>query len=226
MSTTTGLATGSARESYRDIGWLSAFSLPIIVGPIWASLLGRQWGFAGSVMGFQLLFLLFVATITDIRGRKIYNLSTYSAILIALIANAGASLTHSHSVFLGAVGAGSSFAGAAACFFVVFLAYQMTGCGAGDVKMAMAIGAILGLHVGLTAVGYSYIVAALAAVGSILWSFGPSRLWRVGWRALADAVLPGQLRNSCVDDRQPFKSTIPMAPFFAIGTIIALLEVM
>jgi prepilin peptidase CpaA len=221
------LGIGTARPlSVRNIAWISAFGLPIAAGPIWASFCGDGWGFAGSVMGSQLLLLLAVTTITDIRSRKIYNYSTYPAILIAFAANCWASVTHSVPIFLGTVGAGSSLTGAAACFFVVFLAYQMTGCGAGDVKMATAIGAILGLHVGLTAVGYSYIVAAFAAVGSTLWAIGPLRFLRACGLAILDAVSPGKHQNSHPEDRQRFKSTIPMAPFFAIGTLLALLEAM
>lgn len=225
MNTSVGLPSESGKEfSSRDLGWVGAFAGPLIFAPVWASNTPENWGFLGSMIGFQLLFLLAISTITDIRSRKIYNASTYSAILIVLTASVWTSLTHTHSGFLGATGIGSTIAGAAVCFFVVFLAYQMTGCGAGDVKMATVIGAILGWRLGLTAVGISYIVAAIAALGSVAWSIGPKRLVNLFGSAIAQSVFPRHMKNPKYADHQQLTSTIPMAPFFAVGTILAILE--
>lgn len=225
MSTAVSFPSESSKRfSRRELGWVGAFAIPLILGPVWAVNTPENLGFLGSMVGFQLLFLLVVSTFTDIRSRKIYNATTYSSILIVMSASVLASVTQLNSDLLGAVGLGSGLAGAAVCFFVVFLAYQMTGCGAGDVKMATVIGAILGWRLGLTAVGISYIVAAIAALGSVAWSIGPKRWVRLFGSSIAAAVLPGRTRIPRSADHEQLTSTIPMAPFFAIGTILAILE--
>ena len=68
---------------------------------------------------------------------------------------------------LGGVGIGQSLAGAGLCFLITLAGYHMSGRGAGDVKLAAVLGALLGIEYGVFAVAYSYIVAAVAI---IVWS--------------------------------------------------------
>ena len=225
MSTAVGCSSETDKSfSQHELGWLGALAVPLSVGPIWAVTTPENWGFLGSFVGFQLLFLLACSTVSDIRQRKIYNVLTYSSFLIVLAASCLATVTSGYFELLGAVGLENSLPGAAVCFFVVFLAYQLTGCGAGDVKMATVIGAILGWRLGLTAVGFSHIAAAIAGLGSMTWSIGPQRLVQAFGSAIGTSVFPGRMKQSKNTDRQQLTSTIPMAPFFAVGTILALLE--
>jgi prepilin signal peptidase PulO-like enzyme (type II secretory pathway) len=225
MITATGISPISSRRFTKsELGWIGALAVPLILGPVWALNTPEQWGFFGSFVGFQLLFLLGVSTVTDIQSRKIYNSLTYSSFLIVLAASMLASLIPFSPALLGSVGLGDALSGSAVCFFIVFLAYQMTGCGAGDVKMATVIGAMLGWRLGLSAVGFSYIAAAIAALGSTVWSIGPQRLVSAFLYTIAETVFPGRIKYSQNADRQKLTSTIPMAPFFAVGTILAILE--
>jgi Flp pilus assembly protein protease CpaA len=190
------------------LSWISAITVPLLLSFVWTFTFQTKGSFYDFWLGFQLMFLLSLATVTDLYRRKIYNWLTGSTLVVALAVNALMPSSGLPFGGVGSVGIESSAIGATVCFFIVFLAYQLSGCGAGDVKMAVAIGSILGWRIGLTAIAYSYIVAAIAAVSIMVWSIHRHRL-------------PGP--NNRPIERQ-LQSTIPMAPFFAIGTAIAIWE--
>src|SRR6185312_3923178 len=97
--------------------------------------------------------------------------------------------------------------------------------GAGDVKLAAVIGALLGLHDGVFAVAYSYIVAAIAIIIWSTWKNGPLALVKAGIRALGRALGPYWPFPSTSEDKSLLMTPVPLGPYFAIGTLIAVLRI-
>lgn len=108
------------------------------------------------------------------------------------------------TLFAGAIGLNglpsflSMLTGCGACFGVMFALHLVCRGGAGDVKMMAVVGALLGWQTGLTSVMLGYLIAAVAAA-----------ILLVG-RAIGATSGPFAVR------------TMPMAPFIALGVLLAL----
>lgn len=221
--------------------WRAALALPLVVGPVWcvawAATPIDHW--LGTLAGMVLLAVLGTCAVTDVRSHKIYNWATYSAFLWAVLINLTTSaLSSGESVLnqayqrativgpqvLGGVGLGQCLAGAALCFLITLLGYHLSARGAGDVKLATVIGALLGVYDGIFAVAYSYIVAAVAIIIWSTWVNGPLALVTAMGRsfgALLGPLWPFPPRPS---DSRLLLRPIPLGPYFAIGTLLVVME--
>ena len=194
----------------RSADWTMAVitTLAIAIGVTYSTTIGGFDKLLGASLGFLLLFVLVTSTISDLTCRKIYNCVTCPIFIFAIGLNATASYQSTTvasdfaGLFNGTVGIASSLGGALCCFLIVFAAYLKSGCGAGDVKIAATVGAILGVRFGVWAVMYSYLAAFAFFVV-------PITLWRI----LTD-------QNAARSEQ----TVLPMAPFFAIGTLYVALE--
>ncbi len=234
------VAEATMLSKTKQICWLSALLLPLVLGPLWCLAWRSHDHYLGTLSGFVLLTTLVTCAITDIRGHKIYNWATYSAFLWALAINIlPALVTTSGDVLngeyqrvtavdtsmLGTIGLLQCLAGAALCFLITFVGYDLSGGGAGDVKLAAVIGALLGLQHGVFAVAYSYIVAALAIIIWSIWANGPLALVKAAGRTLGSLL--GSLWPFPVTetDTKLLTRPIPLGPYFAIGTLLVVLEI-
>lgn len=215
--------------------WTTALALPLVIGPLWCVVGQLSGSLLGTLSGLVLLAALLTSAVTDVHNHKIYNWVTYSAFLWAVLINAIATMlamdnesttriVSAGPEFLGGVGLGQSLAGAALCFFVTMLGYRLSGIGAGDVKLATAIGAVLGVHLGVFAVAYSYIVAAVAIIAWSVWRQGPIPLLKAGLRTAGQLLLPMWPFPPTSDDHKLLIQPIPLGPYFAIGTLLVVLE--
>jgi prepilin signal peptidase PulO-like enzyme (type II secretory pathway) len=127
--------------------------------------------------------------------------------------------------YLGGVGLSESLAGAFFCFLITLAGYHLSGRGAGDVKLATAIGALLGIHQGVFAVAYSYIVAAVAIIIWSVWLNGPLTLLKAGLRTLGSVLGPLWPFPPTAADTALMVRPIPLGPYFAIGTLLVVLEI-
>ena len=170
-----------------------------------------------------LIPLLTIASVTDLMSRRIPNWLTYSAVGFALSAAAIVSLraASSHVVLPGVVDFRESISGFAATFGVMLLAYLILGIGAGDVKLAGAIGACVGVHTGLQALLWTHLVAGVAMAVFVGWKVGPR--WII--RQVMCRLVPDMVLMPTTDHSKTLRYPVPMAVYFAIGTIIALMEV-
>jgi Flp pilus assembly protein protease CpaA len=228
-----------ATKMTRSNSWFAALALPIVVGPIWCLAWSWQSHWLGTLSGLVLLSVLTVCAITDAQGRRIYNWATYTAFMWALLINAVASIWQTGSLettsqslhamtigpeLLGAVGIGQSLGGAALCFIITLAGYHMSGRGAGDVKLATVIGALLGVNHGVFAVAYSYIVAAVAIVLWSVWAIGPLAVAKAFVRTIGTWLGPLWPFPPTASDAEFMLRPIPLGPFFAIGTLLVVLE--
>ncbi|HEX4412724.1 MAG TPA: A24 family peptidase [Lacipirellulaceae bacterium] len=219
--------------------WLIALLAPLVVGPLWCFGWHQTIGWFGTLAGFVLLTTLIASAITDIKYQRIYNWTTYSAFVWALAINVAAtsgartedstlpSLEPASTIgspLLGGIGIGECLAGAGLCFLVTLFGYDLSGGGAGDVKLATVIGAFLGLHAGVFAVGYSYIVAGIAIIAWTTWKYGPLALAKAGFRKVGRLFGHFWPFPQTAEDQKILMTPVPLGPYFAIGTILVVLE--
>ena len=152
--------------------------------------------------------LVFCAAFTDLTRHKIYNWTTYPAFCFGLglaaistaLSSAGVSPTVAE--FLSHVSIANSLGGALLCGAAMLASYLLSGGGAGDVKIAAALGALLGLHVAIAAIALAYILAAIAV------------LLRLGTTLLVGSR---EDRSAIRLDR-----AIPMGGYFAAGVTLVI----
>ncbi len=199
--------------------WLLAIITPLVVGPIWCACLSWLPAPLGTLNGLILVAMLGMATVTDLRQRKIYNWTTYPAWGWALFLN----VISGPSLLIGTVGLRDSLAGSAICFGWVFCAFVCSRGGAGDVKLAAAMGALLGCECGVLAVAFGYVVAGASILTVRILADGLGAFMRTEFQRARAIAFPNWFVPPPVDRRADWHGAIPLAPFFGVGTILALL---
>jgi prepilin peptidase CpaA len=202
----------------------AAFSMALILGVFMSSAWISGERPIVTTSGAMLVVLLTVTAYTDARWRKIPNWATYSAVLWALMLNAVGQFGDTGqrlAAGLGTIGLADALQGLAICFAVGFIVYRITGGGAGDVKLAAAIGALTGPTVGLGALAWGYIAAGAFALACLVWQCGPLGVVCVLWRRLAPRRSSDPASQRTATELAVLGKTIPMAPFMAVGSLIA-----
>lgn len=105
--------------------------------------------------------VLVAAATTDLRRGRIYNWTTYPAILLGLLGHGLFGGLTGRGEHLGLVGA---LAGLAAGFLPALLAWLAGGLGGGDAKLLGAVGALGGWRFVLASMFYSLLVAVVLAL--------------------------------------------------------------
>lgn len=100
-----------------------------------------------------------MAMLTDLRSRRIPNLITFPALGVALVLR---------TILQGWTGMGLALGGMFAAPFLLLLMHGGKGIGMGDLKLAAAIGALLGPVLGVVAVFLSAIAGGIMAVAMML----------------------------------------------------------
>ncbi len=227
MSTTSTSLVGAKRKESvpRRKFWNLAWLLPVFAGPFWVlAFRGISESILGGLGGLVLVSALAVSAYTDVQARRIPNWVTYPAFVWALALNLVASAFPAWaggSPWLGAVGLSDSLWGAAACVVPMFFLYSLVG-GAGDVKLAAVIGALLGPTAGIQALLMSYLVGASVLVVWLIWKRGPLFLFRSFGRQIGSFCLPGRIAPPSDEDKKVLQTPIPLALFLAVGTLLSL----
>jgi prepilin peptidase CpaA len=156
------------------------------------------------------LIVLAVATFTDLRSRRIPNW-----LVVPFMAAGIVTSTWLH----GWHGLGQSFAGLGLGILLFGFLFWMGGMGAGDVKLAAAIGTWIGPNqlffaLVVTAMAGGFIVLVWAAFGGFL-----KELF-TGASKLTFGVKNSEVREEMAISN-PLKRKIPYAPAIAIGTLIS-----
>lgn len=215
----------------RQWRWMAGFGVPLVLAPIWPSLAGRLLPdhFVSGRSGLILLLMIGAAAITDLMGKKIFNWTTYPGFLLAIVFNGIASLTDqvaraSDSVMLpaGEIGIAASSLGALGCFLPMIMIRNFTGGGAGDVKLATAIGALIGASLGIKVIVFCYIVGGACALAKLIWINGPVDVFGSLARRLGSQLLPGFVLPPTTEQTSVVQGRMALGPYFAIATILVL----
>jgi prepilin peptidase CpaA len=156
------------------------------------------------------LIVLAVATFTDLRNRRIPNWLVLPFLLAGLIASTWLSGWH---------GLGQSFAGAGLGLLIYGFLFWMGGMGAGDVKLAAAIGAWIWPN----QLFFALVVTAMAGgVMVVVWATcrGFLKDLFTGASDLTFGFNKKEVREEMVLSN-PRKLKMPYAPAIAIGTLIS-----
>jgi len=223
-----GVDEGSTPQTVGSPGrwvfWAMALIVPPCVWPLWVRFVGAGPP-AGTFASLILTLLLVTCSVTDLSHHRIPNWATYSglawalAINLAVWARVGNSRTPE---LLGAVGLQDSLEGAAACFGLMYAVYHVAGGGAGDVKLATVIGALLGARLGLFALALTYVVAGVTAFLVAVWVVGPFRLVAGLLRKLGSGLAPGRIVPPDPVQVRILSYPVPLAAFFSAGTVLAI----
>ena len=114
-----------------------------------------------------LLLAVSVATATDLWRHKIYNWTTYSGILAALVTSATS---------LSDTPLSQSVVGLSACGLVMLVCFVMFRIGGGDVKLIAMIGAFLGPEQGITAMLWTFVLGGCVGLIVLIWKVGALKL--------------------------------------------------
>jgi prepilin peptidase CpaA len=196
-------------------------------------------GFPGTALGMLLFLVDATVTLTDLWWHRIYNWTTYTALVWTVLFNLGAVLLPEGVPFpgwgqsaeaparslrdaIGSSGLGEMFFGLLVCLGIMFVVFCIFRGGAGDVKLMAVLGAILGVQRGLDTLIYGYVLAAIFAVCYLVWNIGPGGilglllqcLGLVRWASWFGGDKPPDLPAL-------FRQKVPMGPFLAAGSLVA-----
>ena len=212
----------------QSLAWILALALPFLFAPCWVAITNQfDWmrhhlGSFTSASGGMLVLMLAVCSWTDLQSRRIPNWATYAGILWGLASNAWQSGwgTPESERWLGAIGITDSAIGLLVLFLGLMFIFGVSGGGAGDVKLVGAMGAFLGLKEGIEAVMLSFVFCALISLLLLACQ-------RAG-RAQSTTENREAASPSSDSPNEPpqkvLKTRIPLAPFFAFGTLLILLR--
>lgn len=99
------------------------------------------------------------AMVTDLRSRRIPNVLTFTAFGAALALRIA---------FDGWLGLGLALAGAVAAPAVLLLAHMGRGLGMGDIKLSIAVGALLGPKLAIAAMLCGAVIGGVIAIGLLM----------------------------------------------------------
>ncbi len=153
-----------------------------------------------------------IAMVTDMRWRRIPNLLTFPVILLGLALRAG---------FQGWEGLALSICGMLVAPMLLLLLHAGRGLGMGDIKLAAAVGAILGPPLTVVAVLATALAGGIVALVAQL---RPGGLLAQTLSTLLIGVpfLGRRVRRSFNREHAPSTMTIPYGVGIAIGSLLTL----
>jgi prepilin peptidase CpaA len=156
-----------------------------------------------------LLAILLISGITDILTKKVYNSVTFPAIIMGLVLG---------FYYRGGPGLLDSFLGLVICTALFFLLYMWGGFGAGDAKLMMAMGAIIGTGYLFDFILYSAIMGGVMAQVVIIRNRVFFKTWRNVLRFFLFLVPFLHLKPEPLDRKNSF--FIPYAYAISLGSFL------
>lgn len=164
-----------------------------------------------------LIVVLSLCLITDIRQRKIYNIITFPALAAGLILS---------STLYGFEGLLDSLKGIGLVLVVLIIPFIMGGMGAGDVKLLMAVGALMGFTFAFEVLLATFLAGGAIAVVLIIkrgmWREVLGRLTANLYLFIAAPVFRRQVSENNTFQGQE-KYAFPYGIAIFAGTILVLL---
>jgi prepilin peptidase CpaA len=150
-----------------------------------------------------LLALLLVATVTDVARHKIYNWNTYPGIVAGLAAG---------GIERGRAGLEDSLLGLLVCGSIMLVCFVLFNMGGGDLKLIAMIGAFLGLHRGVEAMLWTFVIGAVMGTAILIWQFGILHILSKSARHLLLVARTGGWVPLTQDEREPLRRWLFLAP--------------
>ena len=174
-----------------------------------------------GTLGIVVLFgLLSIATFFDLQAYRIPNWLTIGSFSIAVV---GSLIVDLHAgLDAGLPASVAALSGGASCFFVMFIAFLASGCGAGDVKLAAAIGSLVGMQMGIQILCTTFIFAACIVISSIVIRVGAVGFLAFLMRSLLCFLVPFLFARPVPAQSVFWKERWPMAPFFVGGFVLCI----
>jgi prepilin peptidase CpaA len=214
-----------AIQKGRSLAWAVSFASPLVLifAFSWCRLNVGQVNLTAA--GTITVLLIGVASFCDVCWLKIPNWLTYPGVFWGLCINlVGEGMTEEARRSLGYVGLLESAAGLIVPFVLMFVLFSITGGGAGDVKLTAALGALLGLNVVVNAILISFVLAGAIAVVNAICDMGVKGFFEFVFRWIGSFLLPLWIRRPSKESSEMLRRPMPLAPSFAVGTIIAMLD--
>lgn len=155
-----------------------------------------------NVIYLVLILGLTISIYTDIRVRKIYNVISLSMIILGIILTV---IVKGNLIY----GLIFSFFGVLLGLIILLIPYLMGGIGAGDVKLLMGVGALMGYEFTLNAAIYMAIIGGILAILNLMKR-----------KKLISTI--NQLSFFIVNSNVGEKDTVPYGVAIALGTFIQL----
>lgn len=216
-----------SRQPYMLALW--AGTLTAAVAFAWSCFVREQqlsWPAPTAAEGVLWLLLL-TAAATDLRTRKIYNWCTYPAmlwaVLLAVLVDLASVLplesVAAEAGLLTSLSVMASLGGLFGCGALMLVPYVLSRGGAGDVKLAAAMGALMGFEAGLWSLAIGYVAAAtFTAISALLLGLVGRRDLLVGLaRRVGHALAPTLVLAASETQLNELRRPIPLAGFFAFG---------
>ena len=164
-----------------------------------------------------LLFFMLIATITDARLGKIFNWTTYTGIVIAVILALIATLGDQPELSIGIEASMLGFLVCGAIMVVCLIFFQV---GGGDVKLLAMVGAFLGPQLGIEVLLWTFVIGAAIAVIVLIWKNGVYNLARRVIQQMMLKLSIGSWDPLTEEEEAQMKSTLYLAPSALLATVI------
>ncbi|MGD8842111.1 MAG: A24 family peptidase [Gammaproteobacteria bacterium] len=161
-----------------------------------------------------LIAVLSAAVWVDMREHRIPNLVSLGGILAGLCM---------HTWFYGLEGLLSGLGGMAVGLGVLLPFYIFKGMGAGDVKLMAAVGAFMGPHNVLLAVGLTLIGGSIAGIAILVYRKGLGQALQRYWFTFRSLVTAGVWLYNAPTEGEAAAIRFPYALAIALGSIAAVL---
>jgi len=180
------------------------------------------------IVTLLLLALLAVATATDLSRRKIYNRTTYSgmvaALLLGVLGDYPALTAEIGGWVFGPrdpVGLVGSIWGLLACGTLMLACYVFfSGTGGGDVKLLAMVGAFLGVYDGIEAVLWTFVLGACMGLIVLVWRVGPWQLVVRVFRQTMWTLKLGRWSPLSEEEHEQLQTPLHLAPNTLLAVII------
>ena len=157
----------------------------------------------------SLLGLLLIASLTDLRSGLIPNIVTFTGIIGAMVL---------HTAINGSAGLQFWLMGIILGFMLLGPLYAMGGIGAGDVKLLMAVGGLVGPVNLMKIFVVASLVGGLWALALALRSWGLQQTVRRTWIWMKIWLGTGRILADAGQDQR--NSVLRYAPVLAVGTLL------
>jgi prepilin peptidase CpaA len=163
------------------------------------------------------------AAITDAFRHKIYNWTTYTGIVTAVVTAALATLLSGwdrSAAVIGSLPLGQSLLGLLACGAIMLVCYVFFRIGGGDVKLLAMLGAFMGPENGILVLLWTFVLGGAVGLITLIWKIGAVRLLNtIGRYAAAALTLKGfsHLRGSLGSE---LATSLFLAPSALVAVIL------